>query len=102
MRRKIAGVTFVSAGGELEQLLAKRYRPELETMTQRIVTRLGGPLHHQRLPDASLPAGSLNNMLTIFLDPGTGKGGVLNVVNDQGGPSTIANADVPVTVVSYP
>ena len=27
-------------------------------MTQRIVTRLGGPLHHQRLPDASLPAGS--------------------------------------------
>lgn len=50
----------------------------------------------------TLPAGSLSNMLTIFLDPGTGKGGVLNVVNDQGGSSTIANPDVPVTVVSYP
>ena len=51
---------------------------------------------------ATLPASSLNDLLTIFLDPGTGKGGILNVVNDTGGPSTIANPDVPVTVVSYP
>ena len=51
---------------------------------------------------ATLPASSLNDLLTIFLDPGTGKGGILNVINDTGGSSTIANPDVPVTVVSYP
>jgi hypothetical protein len=49
-----------------------------------------------------LPPGSLHDLLTIFLDPSAGKGGILNVVNDTGGPSTIANPDVPVTVVSYP
>jgi hypothetical protein len=51
---------------------------------------------------ATLPAGSLNDMLTIFLDPSAGKGGILNVINGIGGSSTIANPDVPVTVVSYP
>jgi len=51
---------------------------------------------------ATLPASSLNDLLTIFLDPSVGKGGILNVVNDVGGASTIANPDVPVTVVSYP
>jgi hypothetical protein len=50
----------------------------------------------------SLPPGSLRDLLTIFLDPSVGKGGILNVVNDTGGSSTIANPDVPVTVVSYP
>ena len=50
----------------------------------------------------TLPAGSLHNLLTIFLDPSNGKGGILNVVNGVGGSSTIANPDVPVTVVSYP
>jgi hypothetical protein len=49
-----------------------------------------------------LPAGSLHDLLTVFLDPSVGRGGILNVVNDTGGPSTIANPDVPVTVVSYP
>jgi hypothetical protein len=44
----------------------------------------------------------LHDLLTIFLDPANGKGGILNVVNDTGGPSTIANPDVPVTVVDYP
>jgi 5'-nucleotidase len=53
-----AGLHFCEPAPELEAHLAKRYRPELETMTQRIVTRLAGPLHHQRLPDANLPAGS--------------------------------------------
>ena len=53
------------------------------------------------VPD-TLPAASLNDLLTIFLDPSTGKGGILNVVNNTGGSSTIANPDVPVTVVSYP
>jgi hypothetical protein len=44
----------------------------------------------------------MHNMLTIFLDASTGKGGILNVINGVGGPSTIANPDVPVTVVDYP
>ena len=45
---------------------------------------------------------SLHDLLTIFLDASVGKGGILNVVNDTGGSSTIANPDTPVTVVSYP
>jgi hypothetical protein len=44
----------------------------------------------------------LHNLLTIFLDPVNGKGGIRNVVNGVGGSSTIANPDVPVTVVNYP
>ncbi len=51
---------------------------------------------------ATLPPGSLHNLLTVFLDPSHGSGGILNVVNDTGGPSTITNPDVPVTVVNYP
>jgi hypothetical protein len=50
----------------------------------------------------TLPAGSLRDLLTVFLDPTNGKGGILDVVNGVGGPSTIANPSVPVTVVSYP
>jgi hypothetical protein len=50
----------------------------------------------------TLPPGSLNDLLTIFLDPSHGMGGILHVVNDVGGSSTIVNPDVPVTVVSYP
>ena len=50
---------------------------------------------------ATLPARSLHDLLTIFLST-AGSGGILNVVNDTGGSSTIANPDVPVTVVSYP
>jgi hypothetical protein len=50
---------------------------------------------------ATLPASSLHNLLTIFLST-AGFGGILNVVNGTGGSSTIANPDVPVTVVSYP
>jgi hypothetical protein len=49
-----------------------------------------------------LPAGSLHDLLTIFLDATNGKGGILNVVNGVGGSSTAANPDVPVTVVHYP
>src|SRR5712691_3663330 len=51
---------------------------------------------------ATLPAGSLHDLLTIFLDPAHGMGGILNVVNGIGGSSTIANPDTPVTVVNYP
>jgi hypothetical protein len=50
----------------------------------------------------SLPAGSLHDLLTVFLDPSHGSGGILHVVNDTGGSSTKANADAAVTVVSYP
>jgi 5'-nucleotidase len=53
-----AGLHFCEPAPELEQHLARRYRPSSETMTRRVVTRLADPLHHQRLPDASLPAGS--------------------------------------------
>src|SRR5712692_6983395 len=51
---------------------------------------------------ATLPPGSLHDLLTIFLDPMNGKGGILNVINGIGGSSTIANPDTPVIVVSYP
>src|SRR5205807_6839094 len=49
----------------------------------------------------TLPASSLHDLLTIFLST-AGSGGILHVVNNTGGSSTIANPDVPVTVVSYP
>jgi len=57
--------------------------------------------HAFEVPE-TLPPGSLHNLLTVFLDPSHGLGGILNVVNDTGGQSTIANPDVPVTVVNYP
>jgi hypothetical protein len=50
----------------------------------------------------TLAPSSLNNLLTIFLDPSIGRGGILNVINGTGGPSTIANPSTPVTVQSYP
>jgi hypothetical protein len=49
----------------------------------------------------TLPPGSLNDLLTIFLST-SGSGGILNVIDGVGGSSTIANPDTPVTVVSYP
>src|SRR5229473_2220267 len=52
---------------------------------------------------ATLPVGSLHDLLTIFLDPANVKGGgILNVINGIGGSSTIANPDTPVIVVNYP
>ena len=50
---------------------------------------------------ATLPAGGLRDLLTVFLNA-TSSGGILNVVNGTGGASTAANPDTPVTVVSYP
>ncbi len=49
----------------------------------------------------TLAPSSLNDLLTIFLST-AGSGGILNVIDNTGGSSTIANPDVPVTVVSYP
>jgi hypothetical protein len=50
----------------------------------------------------TLPTGSLHDLLTVFLDPTHGSGGIQHVVNDTGGSSTKANPDKAVTVVSYP
>jgi hypothetical protein len=49
----------------------------------------------------TLPPASMNDLLTVFLST-SGFGGILNVIDNTGGSSTIANPDVPVTVVSYP
>ncbi len=49
----------------------------------------------------TLPPSSLNDLLTIFLST-AGSGGILNVIDNTGGSSTIANPDTPVTVVSFP
>jgi hypothetical protein len=49
----------------------------------------------------TLPPASLNDLLTIFLST-AGFGGILNVIDNTGGSSTIANPDKPVTVVSFP
>jgi hypothetical protein len=51
---------------------------------------------------STLPPSSLRDLLTIFLDPVHGSGGIRHVVNETGGSSTIANPDTPVTVGSYP
>ena len=48
------------------------------------------------------PGVKMHDLLTLFLDPSVGKGGITNVINNTGGSSTIANPDVPVTVVNYP
>ncbi len=48
------------------------------------------------------PGVHLHDLLTLFLDATNGSGGIRHVVNDVGGSSTIANPDVPVTVVDYP
>jgi hypothetical protein len=49
----------------------------------------------------TLPPASMNDLLTVFLST-SGFGGILNVIDNTGGSSTIANPDTPVTVVSYP
>jgi hypothetical protein len=49
----------------------------------------------------TLKSASMNDLLTIFLST-AGFGGILNVIDNTGGSSTIANPDTPVTVVSYP
>src|SRR4051794_36152183 len=48
------------------------------------------------------PGVQFHDILTVFLDPSHGRGGILNVINGVGGSSTAANPDVPVDVVNYP
>ena len=50
---------------------------------------------------ATLPPGSLNDLLTVFLSTAS-FGGIQHVINGTGGSATIANPDVPVTVTSFP
>ena len=50
----------------------------------------------------TLPAGSFKDLLTVFLDPTKGSGGISNVIDGVGGSSTAANPSTPVTVTSYP
>jgi hypothetical protein len=45
---------------------------------------------------------SMHDLLTVFLDPSHGKGGILNVIDGVGGSSTKANPSTPVTVVQFP
>ena len=49
----------------------------------------------------TLPPGSFQDLLTIFLNANA-SGGITNVIDNTGGSSTAANPDTPVTVVSYP
>ncbi len=51
---------------------------------------------------ADLAPGSLHHLLTIFLDPERGAGGISHVINGVGGSTTIANPGTPATVVDYP
>ncbi len=51
---------------------------------------------------ATLPAGSLHDLFTIFLNATSGYGGITNVVDNTGGSSTVANPDTPVAVLSFP
>jgi hypothetical protein len=48
------------------------------------------------------PGVRFHDILTVFLDPSHGRGGILSVINGVGGSSTAANPDVAVDVVSYP
>jgi hypothetical protein len=43
-----------------------------------------------------------HNVLTVFLDPTNGSGGILSVIDGVGGSSTAANPDVAVVVANYP
>jgi hypothetical protein len=53
-------------------------------------------------PVPTTPGVHLHDLLTIFLDPTNGKGGIRHVANDTGGFSTIGNPDVPVTLLDHP
>jgi hypothetical protein len=48
------------------------------------------------------PGVQFHDLLTVFLNAQTGSGGIESVINGVGGASTVANADKPVDVLSYP
>ena len=50
---------------------------------------------------ADTPGSELHDLFTVFLST-AGSGGIAHMVNGTGSPSTHANPDAPVDVVSYP
>jgi hypothetical protein len=56
----------------------------------------------QAFQSPTTPGVQFHDLLTVFLDPSRGQGGILSVINGVGGSSTAANPDVPVDVTSYP
>ena len=56
----------------------------------------------QAFQSPTRPGVQFHDIFTIFLDKLHGSGGILSVINGVGGPSTAANADTPVDVISYP
>lgn len=48
------------------------------------------------------PGVQFHDLLTVFLDPTKGSGGIDSVINGVGGSSTAANPSTPVDVASYP
>ena len=48
------------------------------------------------------PGVQFHDILTVFLDPTHGSGGISSVINGVGGSSTAANPDVAVDVTTYP
>jgi hypothetical protein len=63
----------------------------------------GVPIYATQAFQSPATAGvQFHDVLTVFLDAVHGSGGIRSVINGVGGPSTAANADVPVDVISYP
>jgi hypothetical protein len=63
----------------------------------------GVPIYATQAFESPTTAGvQFHDLLTVFLDATHGSGGILSVINGVGGPSTAANADVPVDVIAYP
>jgi hypothetical protein len=55
----------------------------------------------QAFQSPTTPGVQFRDLLTVFLDK-SGSGGIKSVINGVGGASTVANADKPVDVASYP
>ena len=56
----------------------------------------------QAFQSPDTPGVQFHDIFTIFLNATTGSGGIDSVINGTGGSSTVANADTPVDVLSYP
>jgi hypothetical protein len=56
----------------------------------------------QAFQSPDTPGVQFHDIFTIFLNATTGSGGIDSVINGIGGSSTVANADTPVDVLSYP
>jgi hypothetical protein len=64
---------------------------------------VGPDIHADHAFQVPVTAGvRMHDLLTIFLDAVNGHGSIDHVINDSGGSSSVANPDVPVTVVDYP